>query len=226
MASVLKIKNSIPGLSFIKYCPRSLLRKWTLTSFCMSFSPLKSIPTSFRMVLPAPSAPTRILHWIFFSICFPSLRKATVTSTHWPLASMDTHSCPIKISCPLRGLWLRPSKASDVWIWKLRSSSCLSSDAVNLYCEKCATEIGLTIFSKSGSKKQENQVMLNLSKATTSKFTYKNKHIPLFNLYISTRKTDCHAIIKHKKIALWVAILKYWRDQSHLEVAYGPLNQE
>lgn len=152
IASVLKIKNSMPGLSLSKYFPRSLLEKWTLTSFCKSLLPLISIPASLRTVLPAPSVPTTILHLIFLSIRFPSLRKDAVTEIKSSLALMETHSCPINSCLSWKGLWLKPSNSLDIHNLKLRFSSCLSSKLISLYCEKCATEAGLTTCSKSDDK--------------------------------------------------------------------------
>lgn len=146
-------KKSMPGFSLSKNCPRSLLKKWTLTSFCKSSSPLICIPTSFLTVLPAPSVPTRMLQWIFFSSRFPSRIIDAVTVTQSLLVSIDTHSWPISIF--LSGDWLFPSELSGKHIWKPRVSSCLSSNEVSLYCEKCATETGLTTCSRSDDKQKK-----------------------------------------------------------------------
>lgn len=150
IASGLKMKNSIPGLWCSRYCPRSLLKKWMLTSFCKSLSPFIFIPTSFLTALPAPSEPTTMRQWIFLVCFLPSLRKEAPTMTPQAVGVIDTHSWPIKIFLSpmlrLQGTW----KPSHVWTWKLRFSSCFRSKLVSLYWEKCATETGLATCSKSG----------------------------------------------------------------------------
>ena len=147
MASVLNIKNSMPGLSFIKYCPRSWLVKCMLISFCRSCSPLMSIPTSFLTVLLAPSVPIRKSQWNFFSARFPSLVIEAVTVTLFSVV-MGVHSCPKSICCSASFTSSELRKPS-LLTWNPMCLSCSISNLVSLCWEKWATETGLTILSKS-----------------------------------------------------------------------------
>lgn len=147
--SVLNIKNSIPGLSFSKYCPRSWLKKWTLISFCRFFSPFIFMPINSLTVLLEPSAPIRMEQWIFLFTNFPSLTNETSTVTPLESGWIEVHSCLIKILFSNSRFLLQSSKKLELHTWNPRFFSLLRSSLANLYCEKCATEIGLTTLSKS-----------------------------------------------------------------------------
>lgn len=156
IAPGLKIKNSIPGLSRDRYLPRSLLRKCTLTSFCRSLWPFICMPANSRTVLLAPSAPRRSPQWIFLSCILPaSLNDAPIKmplSVSWT----ELHSWPIKILFSNTKSWVELPISPGKHVWKPMPSSFLSNKSTNLCCEKCATDIGLMILSKSATKQSSD----------------------------------------------------------------------